>query len=240
MFCAMAGLVVMRSSRLPEPDFGLGDPLNCPVPGRSDLEPELGTDCGGLQEWPLEQVVKALCLCHPDDDDETWKSQLAALARLFSAARRCRLETLLEIIPSKVGPIDDHSCAAAIDRIYSAGLFPDWWKLEPMRSDLAWQNTCSAISSRDPHCRGIVVLGLDAPQSELQECFLSAASQELVKGFAVGRTIFGKVARQWFAGKIDDARAIETMAGNFLSLCRAWDQAMTSAGRDPMHAEQVN
>ncbi|MFV2001958.1 MAG: 5-dehydro-2-deoxygluconokinase, partial [Paracoccaceae bacterium] len=33
------------------------------------LEPELGPDCGGLAEWPAEQVVKVLCFAHPDDDE---------------------------------------------------------------------------------------------------------------------------------------------------------------------------
>ena len=52
--------------------------------------------------------------------------------------------------------------------------------------------------------RGIVVLGLDAPAKELEESFAVAASFDLVKGFAVGRTIFAEVARRWLSGAIDD------------------------------------
>ena len=29
------------------------------------LEPEVGPDCGGLEEWPLDHVVNVLCFCHP-------------------------------------------------------------------------------------------------------------------------------------------------------------------------------
>ena len=209
----------------------IGRPTELPGSRPLKLEPELGEDFGGLQEWPLEHVVKVLCFCHPDDDEEMWNTQLEVLARLFSSARRSKLETLLEIIPSKVGPIDDMSCAAVINRVYNAGLFPDWWKLEPMRSEAAWQNTCNAVGSHDLHCRGIVVLGLDAPEADLFESFKTAARHDLVKGFAVGRTIFSATAKQWFEGQMESSRAIEEMACKFRALCESWDQAMAAAGR---------
>ena len=79
-----------------------------------------------------EQVVKVLCFCHPDDDDEMWAEQEAVVQRLFHASRRNRLEFLLEIIPSKVGPVDDDTTATIIRQFYAAGVWPDWWKLEPM------------------------------------------------------------------------------------------------------------
>jgi 5-dehydro-2-deoxygluconokinase len=71
------------------------------------LEPEIGPDFGGLSEWPLEHVVKVLCFCHPDDDAATKAAQEDTVSRLFHACRRNRLEMLLEIIPSKVAPVDD-------------------------------------------------------------------------------------------------------------------------------------
>src|SRR5699024_1404972 len=96
------------------------------------LEPELGSDCGTLKEWPSENAVKVLCFCHPDDDDKTRAGQEETVARLFEAARRNRLEFLLEIIPSKVGPVDDMTVATLINQFYAAGIYPDWWKLEPL------------------------------------------------------------------------------------------------------------
>ena len=60
------------------------------------LEPELGSDFGGLSEWPRDQVVKVLCFCHPDDDAALWKSQIHTIRRLFEACRRNHLEFLLE------------------------------------------------------------------------------------------------------------------------------------------------
>ena len=119
---------------------------------------------------------------------------------------------LLEIIPSKVGPTDDQTSATLIQRIYDLGIYPDWWKLEPFTTDAAWKNACAAITRNDPHTRGIVVLGLDAPEGELAASFETAAGFDLVKGFAVGRTIFGAVARDWMTGATSDAEAVAAMA----------------------------
>lgn len=38
------------------------------------------------------------------------------------------------------------------------------------------------IARRDPHCRGVVILGLDAPADQLRADFKAAAGQALVKG----------------------------------------------------------
>jgi len=207
----------------------IGRPVEWPGSRPLRLEPELGPDCGGLGEWPLAHVVKALCFCHPEDDADFWQDQLATLTRLFAAARRNRLEFLLELIPSKVGAVDAASTAALIARVYAAGIYPDWWKLEPMQTREGWQNAIAAIEEHDPHTRGIVVLGLDAPEAELAASFAVAAGFTQVKGFAVGRTIFGQVARDWLAGSITDAAAVAAMAQRYARLCDIWDSARAAA-----------
>ena len=203
----------------------VGRPVEWPGSRPLRLEPEIGPDCGGLAEWPVQHVVKCLCFCHPDDDAATWADQIATVRRLFAASRRNRLEFLLEIIPSKVAPIDDDTTPTLIQTFYDAGIYPDWWKLEPFRTSEAWAKACAAIACNDPNTRGIVVLGLDAPAAELEGSFALAARHELVKGFAVGRTIFGDVARRWLADGVDDAAAVAEMAETFGRLARTWDHA---------------
>ena len=203
----------------------IGRPVEWPGSRPLTLEPQIGPDYGRLREWPRDQVVKCLCFCHPDDDQDMWAAQEDVLSRLFHAARRNDLEFLLEVIPSKVASIDENTTAQIIRRIYGLGIYPDWWKLEPFKKDAAWQNAVDAIERHDPRTRGIVILGLDAPESELAESFALAARQPLVKGFAVGRTIFGQVARNWLAGRIDDEESVVTMAENFNRLCKIWDSA---------------
>ncbi|TMV85487.1 DUF2090 domain-containing protein, partial [Thioclava sp. BHET1] len=78
----------------------------------------------------------------------------------------------------------------------------------------------------------IVVLGLDAPEAELAASFALAARQPLVKGFAVGRTIFGDAARAWMKGEMSDAEAVEQMAARFAKLCEIWDRARAEARRN--------
>ena len=74
----------------------LGRPVEWPGSRPLTLEPALGPDHGGLLEWPRDQVIKVLCFCHPDDDGDMWSAQEAVVQRLFHAARRNRLEFLLE------------------------------------------------------------------------------------------------------------------------------------------------
>ncbi|MFL2831295.1 MAG: 5-dehydro-2-deoxygluconokinase [Candidatus Puniceispirillaceae bacterium] len=208
-------------------DTGLwvGRPAEWPGSRPLDIEPDLGADFGRLSEWPRDQVVKVLCSCHPDDDHGLWKQQIQTVKRLFEACRRNQLEFLLEVIPSKAGEIDDMTTALVIQRFYDESIFPDWWKLEPLLTVAAWRNVIDAIERNDAHTRGIVVLGLGETKEKLAQSFSIAATYPLVKGFAVGRTIFADVAKQWFLGAKTDAKAIDEMAKNFQKLCGIWDKA---------------
>ena len=207
----------------------IGRPVEWPGSRPLTLESDLGADCGALVQWPRNHVVKALCFAHPGDSDELWSAQLETVARLFTAARRNDLEFLLEVIPSKVAPVQDDTTAEVIKRFYQAGVYPDWWKLEPLANEAAWANTVDAIETHDPRTRGILVLGLDAPQAELATSFDLAARFPLVKGFAVGRTIFVDVARAWMSESINDDQAVGKMTENYARLCSIWDDARRSA-----------
>ena len=147
------------------------------------------------------------------------------MVRLFHTCRRQQLEFLLEVIPSKAGPVDDDTTAKIIDRFYHAGVYPDWWKLEPMLTDAAWANTIDAIERHDSNTRGIVVLGLGESEATLADSFAVAARYPLVKGFAVGRTIFADSASAWMRGALADQDAVTAMANNYQRLCALWDKA---------------
>ena len=208
----------------------IGRPVEWPGSRPLVLEPEIGPDFGGLSEWPLDHVVKVLCFYHPDDTDAMKAEQEAVVQRLFHAARRNRLELLLEVIPSKVAPVQDDTSARVIQRFYDLGIFPDWWKLEPFATDAAYALACDAITRNDPFVRGVVVLGLDADEPALAASLTIAARHDLVKGFAVGRTIFGDAARGWLAGMMTDAEAVATMSAKYARLCGIWDAARAEKG----------
>ena len=44
----------------------------------------------------------------------------------------------------------------------------------------------------------------------------------VVKGFAVGRTIWSEPAARWLQGEIDDEAAVAEMAANFGVLVEGW------------------
>jgi 5-dehydro-2-deoxygluconokinase len=67
-----------------------------------------------------------------------------------------------------------------------------------------------------------LLLGLDAPEEDLARAFALAQNCGVVKGFAVGRTIFAEPAVEWFAGRIDDREATDRMAAAFARLGDLW------------------
>jgi len=207
-----------------EKDFWIAKPIE--RPGSRPLEFEFSQDVGSrLVEWPVDHCIKVLCFYHPDDAAGLKSAQIDKLVAAQDAARTIGRELLIEIICSKAGAIDDTTMSRALTELYDAGLAPDWWKLEPQRSAAAWAAIDATIAARDPFCRGVLLLGLDAPADELRAAFAIAKRAQTVKGFAVGRTIFGDAARAWLTGKIDDAAATADMAQRFAALDRAWEEA---------------
>lgn len=146
---------------------------------------------------------------------------------LDEATRRTGHELLIEIIASRGGaPVDATTMPRALERIYGLGVRPDWWKLPAPAEQAEWDGIAAAIARHDPHCRGVLLLGLDAPEATLFDGFALAARQSICKGFAVGRTIFGDPAEAWFAGRIDDATAVERMAATYRRLIERYDASM--------------
>ncbi|NTJ63744.1 5-dehydro-2-deoxygluconokinase [Agrobacterium rhizogenes] len=203
-------------------DFSwIGRPVE--LPGSKPLKFEFSQDIGSqLVEWPLHHCIKCLCFYHPDDPQDLKAEQQEKLRTLFEAARKVGRELLVEIIASKNGPLTDDTIPTAMEELYALGIKPDWWKLEPQESTAAWKKIDAVIAKNDPWCRGIVLLGLEAPAEELIRSFEATLAAPSVKGFAVGRTIFSDAARAWLSGGMNDEEAIADMAGRFRQLTAAW------------------
>jgi 5-dehydro-2-deoxygluconokinase len=74
-----------------------------------------------------------------------------------------------------------------------------------------------------------VLLGLEAPEDELEAAFAAAAKEPQVKGFAVGRTIFNDAARRWLKGEMSDEAAVSDMASRFQRLVDSWQKVSARA-----------
>ena len=196
----------------------IGRPVEKPGSRPLDLEPM------HLAEWPVTHTVKCLCFYHPGDNEELKARQERELARVHDAARSAGRELLIEIIAGRHGPLGDDTVASVLQQLYALGIKPDWWKLEPQKSAPAWRAIEEVISMNDPYCRGVVLLGLEAPESELISAFRAASGAKLVKGFAVGRTIFADAADQWLSGKMTDEEAVADIAAKFERLVSAWKE----------------
>ncbi len=204
-------------------NFWIAKPIE--LPGSRPLQFEFTQDLGSrLVEWPVDHCIKVLCFFHPDDPDALRHEQIEKLRSAFDAARKIGREILIEIIAGKNGPLHDDTVARALTEIYDAGIKPDWWKLEPQANAAAWSLTDAVIEARDPLCRGVVLLGLDAPQAELEAGFNAAKAARTVKGFAVGRTIFAEAAKAWLDGKMSDEEAVADMAKRFGALVEIWER----------------
>jgi 5-dehydro-2-deoxygluconokinase len=198
----------------------IGRPVE--LPGSRPIELEGGRSIGSrLKNWPREHVVKCLVFYHPNDEHGLRLQQERQVVELYKACCDSGHELLLEIIPPADMPKDDTTVSLTIERFYNIGVRPDWWKL-PSPTKAGWRNISSIIKQRSPHCRGVILLGLDAQLSELESSFKDSADFDICKGFAVGRSIFSTPSKAWFTGKIDDDELIAQVKNNYLRLVNAW------------------
>jgi 5-dehydro-2-deoxygluconokinase len=205
-------------------NFWIGRPLE--HPGSRPLRFEFTQDVGSrLIEWPVAHIIKCLAFYHPDDDQALKEEQAQKLRTLFEATRKTGRELLIEIISGKNGPLRSDTVSRVLEELYALGIKPDWWKLEPLASAEAWQNVGATIAIHDPYCRGILLLGLEAPEAVLEDAFRATAGHPVVKGFAIGRTIFNDAAQAWLAGRMSDEAATRNMADRFHSLVELWHKA---------------
>ena len=201
-------------------DWWIARPVE--LPSSRPLRFERGNNVGQyLETWPKNHIAKCLVFYHPDDVVALRAEQEAKVMDLYQACCQSGHELLLEIIPPAGSQLDDETLSRAITRFYNLGVYPDWWKL-PSPSKQAWQHIAAVIQQRAPHCRGVVLLGLDAPEDELRAGFQNAAGQSLCKGFAIGRTLFGKPSKAWLAGELDDQQLIAAVQGNYLRMSQYW------------------
>ena len=178
------------------------------VPGSRPLEFEAGANLAAtLRAWPAEHVVKCLSLSPADD--------LPRLKLLHDACIATGRELLIELVTQD----------PPLEAIYAAGIRPDWWKLLPPEREEAWISIENAIQKHDPHCRGVLLLGMEASENQLERSFAAAARHPVCKGFAVGRSIFMHAARQWFSGKCSDEAVIAEVTKNYSGLVATWRKA---------------
>ncbi len=206
----------------------VGRPVELPGsrPLRFDGTRSIGS---ALTHWPTEHVVKCLVHYHPDDEFSLRLAQEQTVLELWEATRQSGNELLLEIIPPRALTPDGTADAAvlrAVKRFYNLGVKPEWWKLAPMQAQ-GWRDLEALVAERDRHCRGAVILGLNQPLDFLAASF-AQATNPIVKGFMVGRTLWVDASTRWFKGEMTDAELVQAVAHNFAVLVDAWQSRHTA------------
>ncbi len=200
----------------------VGRPVELPGsrPLRFDGTRSIGS---ALINWPSEQVVKCLVHYHPDDAYELRLEQEQKVLELWEATRASGNELLLEIISPKaltVAGTEDDVVLRAVKRFYNLGVKPEWWKLAPMQTS-GWKALEALVAERDPYCRGAVILGLNQPIPHLVDSFRNATNP-IVKGFMVGRSLWADASLRWLRGDLSDAAFVDEVARNFTILVDGW------------------
>lgn len=199
------------------------------LPSSRPIELEGGRSIGSrLQQWPKEHIVKCLVFYHPEDQVALRQAQERQIIELYHACAESGNELLLEIIPPSDLPTNDNLFINSMQRFYNLGVQPDWWKLPP-QTPAGWQRISALLKARAPYCRGVVMLGLDAPVDELKKGLMDSAGVDVCKGFAVGRTIFGEPSRRWLHGDYDDEQLIQAVLDNYLALVDTWQMRQRAA-----------
>jgi 5-dehydro-2-deoxygluconokinase len=178
---------------------------------------------GYLRTWPTDHVAKVLAYAHPDDPETMWRAQVAELMRLQTVCSTESREYLLELQPSPGKTFALADIANLMDRFYSEGLQPDWWKLPPARTAETWTRAGDVIRSRDAFCRGMLVLGQTSTAEELKLAFDACGAEPLCRGFAVGRSVFLEASKGWLLDNATDASLVEAVAERFQWFITTWE-----------------
>ena len=212
-------------------NWWIGRPVE--FPSSRPIELEGGRSIGSrLVSWPLEHIVKCLVFYDINDAVGLRLQQERQIQELFAACQASGHELLLELIPPANSPQTDDSAVLALERLYNLEVFPDWWKLPP-QSAASWDKISELVPKRDPHCHGVVMLGLGASIASLKQSFQIAAQYPICKGFTVGRSLFAEPSQAWLANQINDQQLIQSVGENYVQLITAW-----RASRAPQLASQ--
>lgn len=178
-----------------------------------------------LRMWPSAEAVKVLCYVSEEAVNE---QQIEKLSHLYSATLQSGHRLLIELVDRREGASLSR-IYRFIEECYKGKIFPEWWKLQPIEDLPTWEMIGALIDREDPYSAGILLLGEGKSLEELSYAIgRIAAAQPKVRGFAVGRSIWGESAEQWFDGAISDEEAAEAIACRFGALVKNWKRELAA------------
>lgn len=174
-----------------------------------------GADFGKALTQIEPTFAKALVHYKLGDEPKNTE-QRARLKKLADFCVSADIPLMLEILTGVKGS-DPSPVANALIELEETGIMPAIWKLEGFESRAAW--TALARVTEIP----MVVLGRGESTEEVELWTREAAASGVVKGFAIGRTIFLQPLLDLVAGKIDEQTAKGHIAENYLHFIDVWE-----------------
>ena len=194
------------------------------VPKSRPVEFMCGDDVGiTLRSWPSDQIAKLMVYAHPDDPTEVADAQFARMLQIARAAAAADRSFLIEFQPPAGVAAGPGYLSRMMAAAYARDITPDWWKLPPIGDPAEWSAAAAVIAEADPTCEGMLVLGQTADPETLSAALAAAAAEPMVRGFAIGRAIFGPAARLWLRGGLTDEALVAAVVERFTSTIQTWE-----------------
>jgi myo-inositol catabolism protein IolC len=174
---------------------------------------------------------KVLVRYNPTDDDQTRRAQIERLTKVSSWAedvgRRWFFELLVPPTRAQLAKYEDQYhfdrvarpdlTATTIAAFSEGGVRPTIWKLEGYQTTHGAQKVLTAVARYEPRAK-CIVLGRNAPLSEVKHWIDVAASMPGFVGFAVGRSIWEEPLLSMISGQSSRGDAMTEIARRYREL----------------------
>lgn len=199
--------------------------------GQEEFDFQYGDNFGAHIEKYKPTFAKALIRYNPEGDTALNKRQRQRLKILNDYCHSHGYKFLIEpLIPATAEQLasvggEQHRydveirpalTSKMITELNSDSIEPDIWKIEGMEHSQTYEDAVKHARMEGRDKVGVVILGRDAPEEVVEEWLEAGAKVPGVVGFAIGRTIFQQTLVNLHSGKIDDTKAMEEIAENYL------------------------
>lgn len=156
---------------------------------------------------------------------ETDKKQLSELKKLDTFCKKNNYRLMLELLvpPSKKdSDCRDYDKKERLERTIGAikeikkVIAVDLWKLEGF-TPKQWQEIIPLVGKSN-----IIFLGRGQEEAEVKKWLKSAVKFQKIIGFAIGRTVFLKTLKEYYAGRTSKDAAVKNISAKFDYFVKLW------------------
>ena len=199
--------------------------------GSRVFELEFGDEFAEHVEAFDPDFFKLLVRFNPLDDEAMRQTQIERLAMVSQWAARTSRRWIIELlVPPTPAQLAAHADQAGFDAqerpgltaqvitdLYAGSVYPTIWKLEGYETQAGADVVLAAVAAETDHPAVCIVLGRDAPLSQVEHWLSVGARCDFV-GFAVGRTIWEEPLGRHLAGTLSSEGLVDAVAENYSTL----------------------